>query len=269
MVSAAALVRASIALALAAASTLEELRDLEARLGHVERQLGELQLENRDLRAKLQEATSASTTAALPSNTPDAQRKLTSSSRASITYDGSQVTIDADVQTANLAVAGNAVVSGSLSSHTVGFQAVPNNLVITGTNPNVEVTGYSTTLGYNVNSFGSPAFDATTGRFTVPVTGYYSCQTILRINGISSTGYLRVNIAKNGPSLTNDGLRSLSGDGSIQYKEYDYSHSQGGFICAEANDYISLVINELPNDVTISADDSSFGCHLVAIGSSC
>ena len=72
-------------------------------------------------------------------------------------------------------------------AYTVGFQAVPENFAVSGVNQ--EVTTWSTSLGYNHNSFGSPAFDTSTGRFTVPITGFYSCQSIIRFNGITTTGY--------------------------------------------------------------------------------
>ena len=160
--------------ALVGASKLEEL---EARLQSTIDRVSAVEAENRALRAKLA-AAQADAGASMSYEEPAGgqhRRLQASSSRASITYDGTTVAVDAAMQIAGDVNVTGAVKPGKmflfkayLSAWTY-YTTAAQNIVFDSnwalTQPN----------GFDRNDYGTGGFDTSTGIFTVPVNGIYLC----------------------------------------------------------------------------------------------
>ena len=163
-------------------------------------------------------------------------------------------------------MSGALTVAGVVSAPTAGFAAslAANWVVGSG---GEEITGWDTaTYGYNVNDFGAAAFDTSTGRFTAPTTGYYSCWVNIRLSTCDSTGYNRMQLRKNGVEGSFP-YRVLMGDPSTDLTD-EFAVAFSGIMCAASGDYISYW-NDVSTCSSISTDDTGFGCHLVAAASAC
>ena len=66
----------------------------------------------------------------------------------------------------------------------------------------------STTAVYTIGG----GFNADQGRYYAPLTGYYFCSNLLRLDGASSSSYFRINMVLNRGADLNNGFHGIRGN---------------------------------------------------------